>query len=328
MRCLVTGATGFVGANLVRELLSAGHQVTASGMPGSETRWLAELPITIRLADLTAPGAARGLVDGHDWVFHVAGDTSTWSGLAERRRLVNAVVPALLADAALESGVKRFLHTSTTDVLGYHRDGRPVTEDGGDQLFTGIGYHYADTKLAGEIAVRHRIERGLDAVIVYPGFMIGPYDYTLQIGRVIRALQQGHRYPCPPGTTSWCDVRAVARGMIAALEHAGTRGSSYILAGPNHSYHEVFSRMAELVGAAKKPLPLPGSIVRAAGLFGELTAMVTRTAPELDPGLARYLSLPQATSSVRAIAELGYYPGDIDKAILDAARWYEEHLPL
>ncbi|MFC9897106.1 NAD-dependent epimerase/dehydratase family protein [Nocardia sp. NPDC127579] len=326
MRCLVTGATGFVGANLVRELLDAGHEVTASGMPGSPTRWLEQLPISIRLADLTAPGAARDLVDGHEWVFHVAGDTSTWSGLAEQRRLVNAVVPALLADAALETGVTRFLHTSTTDVLGYFRDGRPVDENGGDHLFTGIGYHYADTKLAGELAVRHRVERGLDAVVVYPGFMIGPYDYTLQIGRVIRALQEGRRYPCPPGTTSWCDVRAVARGMIAALERGAT-GGSYILAGPNRSYQDVFSRMAELVGAAKRPLAVPRPLLGVVGALSDLGALVTRSAPELDSGLARYLSLPQATSSARAIAELGYHPGDIDTAILDAAWWYEKHMP-
>ncbi|MGW4350507.1 NAD-dependent epimerase/dehydratase family protein [Nocardia sp. NPDC004582] len=327
MKCLVTGATGFVGANLVRELLAAGHEVTASGMPGSETRWLEQLPITVRLADLTAAGAARQLVDGHDWVFHVAGDTSTWSGLAERRRLVNAVVPARLADAALETGVKRFLHTSTTDVLGYFRDGAPVDEFGGEHLFTGIGYHYADTKLAGELAVRQRVDRGLDAVIVYPGFMIGPYDYTLQIGRVIRALQQGRRYPSPPGSTSWCDVRAVARGMISALDD-GRTGSGYILAGPNLSYHEVFTRMAELAGAAKRPLPIPRPLMRVAGALGEATALVTGKAPDLDPGLARYLSLPQATSSARAIAELGYHPGDLDTAILDAAHWYEEHMPL
>ncbi|WP_336087383.1 NAD-dependent epimerase/dehydratase family protein [Nocardia sp. SSK8] len=327
MRCLVTGATGFVGANLVRELLTAGHEVTATGMPGSPTRWLDGLPITIDLADLTDPGAARRLVDGQDWVLHVAGDTSTWSGLAERRRLVNAVVPALLADAALEAGVRRFLHTSTTDVLGYFPDGSPVDENGGSHLFTGIGYHYADTKLAGEVAVRRRLERGLDLVVVYPGFMIGPFDFTLQIGRVIRAMQQGERYPCPPGTTSWCDVRSVASGMVRALESGGT-GESYILAGFNSSYHDVFTRIAKLVGAKKMPLRLPRQVLSAAAAAGDLTGLVTRKAPEVDSGLARYLSLPQAASSAKATKDLGYDPGDIATAIIDAAQWYEEHMPV
>lgn len=326
MRCLVTGATGFVGANLVRELVAAGHEVTASGAPGSETRWLENLPITVHLADLTDPAAARALVAGQDWVLHVAGDTSTWSGLAERRRKVNAVVPALLADAALDAGVQRFLHTSTVDVLGYFTDGAPVDENGGDHPFTGIGYDYADTKLAGEVAVRRRVERGLDAVIVYPGFMIGPYDYTLQIGRVIRAMQQGGRCPCPPGTSSWCDVRAVARGMIAAIGHGAT-GRGYILAGPNRSYHDVFTRMAELVRAKKKPVRVNGPLLRACGTVGDVAARFTGSAPEVDSGLARYLSLPQATSSSRAASELGYDPGDLDTAILDAAQWYDKHMP-
>lgn len=326
MRALVTGATGFVGANLVRELIAAGHEVTATGMPGSPTRWLEDLPLTIDLADLTAPGEARRLVDGQDWVLHVAGDTSTWSGLAERRRLVNAVVPALLADAALEAGVRRFLHTSTTDVLGYFPDGSPVDENGGTHLFTGIGYHYADTKLAGEVAVRRRLDRGLDLVVVYPGFMVGPFDFTLQIGRVIRAMQQGERYPCPPGTTSWCDVRSVARGMVAALE-TGSTGESYILAGFNASYHEVFTRIATQVGAKKMPLRLPSQLIAAAGTVGDLTGLLTRKAPEVDSGLARYLSLPQAASSAKATKDLGYDPGNITAAIADAAAWYEQNLP-
>ncbi|MFD6267925.1 NAD-dependent epimerase/dehydratase family protein [Nocardia asteroides] len=326
MRCLVTGATGFVGANLVRELLAAGHEVTATGMPGSPTRWLDDLPVTIDLADLTAAGTARRLVEGQDWVLHVAGDTSTWSGLAERRRLVNSVVPAVLADAALAAGVRRFLHTSTTDVLGYFPDGSPVDEDGGSHLFTGIGYHYADTKLAGEVAVRRRLDRGLDLVVVYPGFMIGPFDFTLQIGRVIRAMQRGERYPCPPGTTSWCDVRSVARGMVAAVE-SGNTGESYILAGVNSSYHEVFTRIATLVGARKMPMRLHRHLLSAAGAVGDLTGLLTRSAPGIDSGLARYLSLPQAASSVKATREIGYHPGEITAAISDAARWYELNMP-
>ncbi|WP_217562520.1 NAD-dependent epimerase/dehydratase family protein [Streptomyces sp. GbtcB6] len=75
MKCLVTGATDFVGAILVRELLAAGHEVTASRVPEFETQWLADLPVTIRLADLTEAGAGRGLVEGQGWVFHVARDT-------------------------------------------------------------------------------------------------------------------------------------------------------------------------------------------------------------------------------------------------------------
>jgi len=324
VKCLVTGATGFVGTNLVHELVAAGHDVTATGIPGSPTRWLDDLPVDVRLADLTDPRSAGQLVRGQEWVFHVAGDTSTWRGFAQRRHRVNVDMPARLADAALDAGVQRFLHTSTLDVLGYHPDGRPVDESGGTHTFTGIGYDYADTKHAGEQAVRRRAERGLDLVVVYPGFMVGPFDHTLQIGRVIQALRNGKRYPSPPGATSWCDVRGVARGMVAAMER-GTNLTGYILAGENRSYHDAFSRMARLVGAEKSPIRTNRAVLRAYSATSDLLSRITNKPPELDGGLARYLSLPQAATSARAVDELGYDGGDFDIAVRDAARWYQEN---
>jgi len=197
MRCLVTGATGFVGSNLVRDLAAAGHEVLATGAPGSTTRYLEGLPVETVLADLTDRDVLEPLVKGRDWVFHVAGDTSTWSRLARRRRLVNVVAASQLADASLTAGVKRFVHTSTLDVHGFNKDGSALSERSGEVGLTGIGYDYADTKVEGERQVRARMEQGLDVVVVYPGFMIGPFDHTLQLGRIIRDMQAGKR-TCPP----------------------------------------------------------------------------------------------------------------------------------
>lgn len=326
MRCLVTGATGFVGSNLVRSLVTAGHEVLATGAPGSTTRYLDDLPVETRLADLLDTTALPHLVKGCDWVFHVAGDTSTWSKLADRRRIVNVTAAERIAQAALLAGAERFVHTSTVDVHGYNRDGSALPERAGDRSLFGIGYDYADTKAAGEAAVRRYVQDGLGVVVVYPGFMIGPYDHTLQLGRIIRQMQSGKTTFAPPGTASFCDVRAVADGMVAAAER-GRIGEGYNLTGFNRSYAEVFTRIGEIVGAPKRPIRLPSGMLRAYGAAAEFGARVTRVPPEMDPGMAKYLSVPQASDWSRAECELGYHPGDIDQAIRDAAAWYDRYLP-
>lgn len=327
MRCLVTGATGFVGSNLVRNLVAAGHEVLATGAPGSTTRYLEGLPVETVLADLTDRDALEPLVAGRDWVFHVAGDTSTWRKLAPRRQLVNVVAASHLADASLAAGVKRFVHTSTLDVHGYNRNGSALAERPGDTSLTGIGYDYADTKVEGERQVRARTERGLDVVVVYPGFMIGPFDHTLQLGRIIRDMQAGKRTFAPPGTSSFCDVRAVSAGILAAAEH-GVSGEGYNLSGHNRTYLDVFSQIAEHVDARHRPIRVSRRVLGAYGATAELIAAVNGKAPDFDRGLATYMSAPQASDWSKAAQDLGYQPGDLGRAIGDAARWYDDNMPI
>lgn len=218
------------------------------------------------------------------------------------------------------------LRRRTVDVHGYNRDGSALKENFGNSSLLNIGYDYADTKVAGELAVLRYTAQGLDVVNVYPGFMIGPFDHTLQFGRIIQSLQAGKLTFSPPGTASFCDVRAVAQGMLAAAEN-GKSGHGYNLTGFNRSYHEVFSRVADLVGSKKKPMRVPAPLLKAYGEIAQFTAGFTHRVPEIDPGMAKYLSVPQASNWEKASTELGYHPGDIDLAILDAAAWYDTYLP-
>ncbi|WP_430336230.1 NAD-dependent epimerase/dehydratase family protein [Rhodococcus sp. ACT016] len=325
MRVLVTGATGFVGTNLVRLLDTQGVDIVATGAPGSETRYIDACTSDIRLGDLNDVRFVRELVEDVDWVFHIAGDTSTWKRFAPRRQAVNVTAVRTLAGAALEAGVKRFIHTSTIDVHGYNDNGSSVPEHAAEHLFTGMGYDYAETKTAGELEAMKHLGQGLDVVVVYPGFMIGPFDHTLQLGRVIVDMKQGKRTFAPPGTGSFCDVRNVAKGMLAAAEK-GRTGNGYNLSGHNLSYSSVFKMIADIVGAEHDPITIPAPVLEAYGQVAERISMFTGKVPDMDPGMARYMSAPQASDWSKANDELGYTPGNLSAAIQSAAQWYDENV--
>jgi nucleoside-diphosphate-sugar epimerase len=114
----------------------------------------------------------------------------------------------------------------------------------------------------------------------------------------------------PAGTSSFCDVRAVAGGMVAAAKN-GRVGEGYNLTGRNRSYVDVFTRIAEIVGAKKRPVRVPPAVLGAYGAAAQFAARFTRRPPEMDPGLAKYT-----------------LPDDIDQAIRDAAAWYDEFMPV
>ena len=217
MKCLVTGATGFLGTNLVHELVKDGWRVRAFGLPGSPTDYIKGLPIEIVFGDITVPDDIDRAVSGCDVVFHVAGDTSWWKKHFARQRTINVDGTVNVADACFRRGVRRMVHTGTIDALGYNPGGI-ADETWQPYNYAGTGYNYADTKREGELRLRDYMNRGLDAVVIYPGSMLGPFDFTLQYGRLFFDLRDGKVPGCPAGGVSFGHVTEVARAHIAAAE--------------------------------------------------------------------------------------------------------------
>lgn len=326
MDCLVTGANGFLGTNLVRELVAAGWTVRASGRQRDITPYLADLPVEYRCADITDAAQVGEIVNGCEVVFNVAGDTSFWRRLYARQRAANVEGVVNVARACQDHGVRRLVHTSTADVFGYDPAGSAVTEQHPFN-YDGLGYHYGETKREGDQRLRAFIDDGLDAVLVHPGSIIGPWDHTLQFGRLFFELTQGQVPACPPGGASFCHAREVARGHLAAAER-GVRGESYLLAGDagtNLTFKALFERMAAAVGAKAPRLVMPQWLFVSYAWGCEVAANLTNTAPQINPGQARYMSRPQYCDSSKAMAALDYRVPDIDRCIEDAVRWYRDH---
>ena len=184
----VTGANGFVGLNLVGELLAQGWRVLALHRAGSDTRYLQRMAAERVAGDVTDAGSVlRAMPRGVDAVFHVAGDTNLWSRNNAAQDRVNIDGTRHLVEAALERGARRFLHTSSISAWGLQRgrlDER-VPQRGKDSWV-----NYNRSKHLAEEAVRAGIARGLDAVILNPGAILGPYD-TRNYARLVLLVAAG-----------------------------------------------------------------------------------------------------------------------------------------
>jgi dihydroflavonol-4-reductase len=322
MKVLVTGATGFLGTNLVRGLVREGFEVRATGLPGSFTKYTKDLDVEIFPGDITVYDEVRRLVDGMEAVFHVAGDTSFWKRRFDRQRRINVEGAVNVARACLECGVKRLVHTSTVDALGYNPDG--LADENWDVYnYGGTGYNYADTKREGELRVLGFVGEGLDVVVINPGSMIGPFDHTLQFGRLFMEMRDGKVPAFLPGGAPWAHVGEVARAHIAALER-GKRGERYIAGGVNESYETVFRMIAEAVGIKPPRFTMPPLLTVAYGYLMEFLSEFTNKPPELNPGQARYMSVFPRYDSSRAVEELGFRSIPVNDMIRDAHTWYVE----
>jgi len=323
MKCLVTGATGFLGANLVHELVREKWKVRAFGLPGSETRYIEKLPVEIIFGDVTNPDDTDRAVKGVDAVFHVAGDTSWWNRNFQRQARINVDGPVNVANSCLKHGVKRMVHTSTVDALGY-KPGGIADETWSDYNYADTGYNYADTKREGERRVREMGGKKLAVVVIYPGSMMGPFDFTLQYGRLFFDLRDGKVPGCPPGGASFAHVTDVARAHIAAVKK-GRPGEGYICAGDNITYRELFGAIAGTFGKKAPALTMPRGIFVAYGFIMQFLSSFTNKPPEVDPGMARYMSVKAYYDSSKAVKELGYRVQAPGAMIDDAYRWYRDN---
>jgi dihydroflavonol-4-reductase len=282
MRVYVSGATGFVGSHVARELRERGLDVRDE-----------------RVDLLDAEGLER-VVRGCDAVVHVAALYSFDSSAEELER-VNVEGTRTLLDVAARTGVRRFVHCSTAGTCG-PVPGRPATEEDAPPAWE-LAVPYKRTKLAAE-----RLALEANAVVVNPTAPVGEGDRKpTPTGRMIAGVATG-RMPGYVATTglNLVDVRDVARGHALALER-GEPGERYLLGGVNVPLADVFAAVARLAGRRRPRLRVPYPVAEVAGTLGIVNRDEVR--------LAR---LPMYFSSAKARSRLGYEPGPVEPALARA----------
>lgn len=318
MISLVTGATGLVGNNVVRLLLERGRAVRVLERTGSDSRPFDGLDVERAIGDVCDAESLRRACRGTSLVIHAAARVHIgWTGLHEQRH-VNVEGTRNVAHAALEAGA-RLVHVSTVDTVGRGTRDCPANED------TPLGGHldcpYVLTKREAEQVVLDQVAEGLDAVVVNPAFMIGPWDWKPSSGRMLLAVGRGRAFVAPPGGNDFCDVRDVAAGILAAAER-GVAGRRYILGGVPLSYYEAWTLFAEITGSRRPFRVMRVPVLRSLGVLGSFWGRVTGHEPDLNSATAAISMMEHHFSAARAMSELGYQVRPVREAAMAAWDWF------
>lgn len=321
MTTLVTGATGLVGNNVVRRLYQDGQNVRVLVRQGADPRPLADLPgVEVVHGDIRDPQAVARAVDGVDRVVHAAAHVHIgWTGL-DVARAINVEGTRHVAAAALAAGA-RMVHVSSVDALGLPANGALADEETVPDIE--VLCPYVVTKRAAEQVLLDFVAEGLEAPIVNPGFMIGPYDWKPSSGRMLLSVARGWGLFAPLGVNCYGDVRDVVAGTLTALDR-GQPGRRYILGGHPLTYFQAWRIFAEVTGATPPVFPVGPVARRAAGFCGDVVTRITGHEPDINSASTAIAAQKRHFSSARAEAELGFRARPLREAAADAWTWFRE----
>lgn len=322
---LITGASGFVGAAVVRQLLHAGHAVRALIRSTSARTNLAGLPVEIVQGDLRDAGSLARAMAGIRFVFHVAADYRLWARHPQDIVLANVEGTRTLMEAALRARVERIVYTSSVATLKARPDGAASDESAPLDSASAIGA-YKYSKVVAERLVEAMVaEHGLPAVIVNPSTPIGPRDVRpTPTGRIIIEAAAG-RMPAYVDTgLNLVHVDDVAAGHLLALTK-GRIGERYILGGQDVLLGDMLAEIARRTGRSAPKLRLPRRLIFPVAYAAEALAYFTGREPFVTTTGLRLAKDRMFFTSAKAERELSYRARPYGEAVGEAIAWFRQH---
>ncbi len=334
MRALLTGATGFLGAAVLRVLVADGHAVRALVRPGANRANLGGLPadaLEIVEGDLVDRPSLRRALAGCDALFHVAASYRLWARDPETEIFrPNVDGTRALMEEALEAGsVRRIVYTSSVAVLAppKTKDGSPAADEGSepDSIESVIG-PYKRSKYLAEKVVRDLSERrGLPAVIVLPSTPIGPRDVKpTPTGKIVLDFLNGKMPAYVDTGLNLVDVDDCARGHLLAFER-GKVGERYILGNENLTLREILLLLAAATGLRAPRIRVPYAVAWAAGAASTAFGRLLGREPGIVLDAVRMSRKKMYFNPAKAFAELGLGHTPAREALRKAALWFAEN---
>jgi len=320
MKYLVTGATGLLGNNIVRLLAATGEMVRVLARDESDPRALADLPVERASGDVRDATAVTAACKGVDVVIHSAGHVRIGWSQGEVQRQINVEGTRHVASAARAAGA-RMVHVSSVDALGLGRRKQPGDEE---KSFPGIvECPYVVTKREAERVVLEEVDRGLWASIVNPGIFFGPWDWKPSSGKMMLAVARYMLF-APTGAGSFCDVRDVAAGTIAAAAR-GKSGRRYVLGGHNLSYRQGCHEMARVTSQRAPWIPMGPIFSAFAYPVLGVRSLLRRPEGEANAAMLAMSRQDHCFKSDRAQEELGYQIRPLRQTFEDTWQWFRDH---
>jgi dihydroflavonol-4-reductase len=324
---LVTGAAGHLGTALVRELVEGGEKVRVFVLPDEDISSLNGLPLVVARGNVLDRESLKEAMAGVDTVYHLAGIISIMPGRNEKMRQVNVVGTSNVARLARELGVRRMVYVSSIHALGRPARGTPIDETVPFDPHNSAG-EYDQTKAEASLAVLAEAAKGLDAVIICPTGIIGPYHFrggSPMSGQMRKWMRPGWHVVIN-GHFDFVDVRDVARGMVLASKR-GTRGETYIIRGQHVSVTELLGMVKEVTGNKGAVIPVPFRLALLSAWFATLHSRLWHTTVQFTRYALETLASNSDISGEKARLALGYGPRPIRDTVRDTVQWLADNPP-
>jgi dihydroflavonol-4-reductase len=324
MKTLVTGATGFLGSHVARQLAGRGEDLRILVRASSNGRALDGLEAERFTGDLRDPASLRRAMAGVSRVFHVAADYRLWARNPREIYESNVTGTRNLLEAARSASLEKFVYTSTVATIAVARKEGLPDESVWASFGEMIG-HYKRSKFQAELYARRAAEQGLPVVIVNPTTPVGPGDWKpTPTGKIIVDFLNGRMPGYVDTGLNFIPVEDCAAGHLLAAER-GRPGERYILGGPNLTLKQMLAMLAAGSGRPAPRWRFPHAVAYAAGCVDSVVARLVGREPRIPLEGVRMARHKMFVKTDKARQELGFVPGPVETALVRAVDWYEAH---
>jgi dihydroflavonol-4-reductase len=325
MKVFVTGATGFVGHHVARQLADQGAHLRILVRKSSNLSNLEGISGETHVGDLSDPKSIQPALQGCDAVMHVAADYRLWIPDPKSMYKANVDGTRELLRLAREEGVRRVVYTSSVATMGFRSDGLIINEDTPVSLANMVG-HYKRSKFLAEREAIVAANAGQQVMILNPTTPVGSYDSKpTPTGRIFVDFLN-RKFPAYVDTgLNLVDVQEVARTHAMALDK-GIPGRRYILGGENLTLKQILDKMSAITGIASPTMKIPFAIAATYAFFEEnITGRILGKEPRATLEEVRMGRKKMFASSARAQQELGFRVGPVYPAMRAAIEWFRSH---